>query len=144
LSPNALRGKTRFVTTGDHLHDVLTGQHVTILQTSRDTDGKLLQLEVRLDPGGWVPLHVHVRQDERVEVLEGSLTVRVAGKEQLLGVGDSADVPRRRMHTVRNAGDRDVRFLMEARPARHLEEAMRAMFGVLGLLRPLARLRRGR
>jgi hypothetical protein len=33
---------------------------------------------------------------------------------------------------------------MEARPARHLEAAMRAMFGVLGLLRPLARLRRGR
>ncbi|MDP9335652.1 MAG: cupin domain-containing protein, partial [Actinomycetota bacterium] len=104
----------------------------------------LLQLEVRLDPGGWVPLHVHVRQDERVEVLEGSLTVRVAGKEQVLGVGSSADVPRRRLHTVRNAGDRDVRFLMEARPARHLEAAMRAMFGVLGLLRPLARLRRGR
>jgi mannose-6-phosphate isomerase-like protein (cupin superfamily) len=144
LSSNAFSDKTRFVTTGDHLHDVLTGQHVTILRTSRDTNGQLLQLEVRLDPGGWVPLHVHVRQDERVEVLEGSLTIRVAGKERLLAVGNSVDVPRRKMHTVRNAGNGDVLFLMEARPARHLEAAMRAMFRVLGLLKPLARIRRGR
>jgi mannose-6-phosphate isomerase-like protein (cupin superfamily) len=84
------------------------------------------------------------REDERVEVLEGALTVRVAGKERRLEVGNSVDVPRRKLHTVRNAGDTDVRFLMEARPARHLEGAMRAMFRVLGLLKPLARIRRGR
>ncbi len=52
-----------------HLHDPLTGQHLTFLQTGRDTAGELLQLEVLLDSGGWVPRHAHVRQDERVEVL---------------------------------------------------------------------------
>jgi hypothetical protein len=38
----------------EHLHDALTGQHLTFVRTAKDTEGALLQLEVRLDPGGWV------------------------------------------------------------------------------------------
>ncbi|MDP9342767.1 MAG: cupin domain-containing protein [Actinomycetota bacterium] len=122
------------------LHDPLTGQHLTFLLTGRDTAGELLRAEVRLDPGGWVPLHAHARQDERVEVLAGTLTVRVGGKERKLDVSDSADVPRRKLHVLRNAGQGEARFLLEVRPARRMEAAMRCAFGVTRLLRPLARL----
>lgn len=132
------------MTAGDHLHDPLTGQHLTFLQTGRDTAGELLQVEVRLDPGGWVPRHAHVRQEERVEVIAGTVTVRVGGKEQILGVGGSADVPRRKVHVVRNAGQGEARFLLEVRPARRMEAAMRGLFGVMRLFRPLARLRHPR
>ena len=104
------------MTAGPHLHDALTGQHLTFLQTAAETGGELLQLEVRLDPGGWVPRHAHVRQDERVEVLEGTLTVGVGRKKSTLTVGESAQVPRRRIHVVRNAGDGPARFLLEVRP----------------------------
>jgi quercetin dioxygenase-like cupin family protein len=130
------------MTTGEHLDDPLTGQHLNFLQTGRDTGGQLLQVEVRLDPGGWVPRHAHVRQDERVEVLSGSLSMRVGGKERTLGVGESAEVPRRKVHVVRNAGDGEARFLLEIRPARRMEAAMRSLFRVMRLVAPLARLRR--
>jgi quercetin dioxygenase-like cupin family protein len=134
--------ETETVTADQHVHDVLTGQHLTFLRTGRDTGGELLQVHVRLDPGGWVPRHVHARQDERVEVLAGSVAVRVSGRDRVLAVGESADVPRRKVHVVRNAGEGEARFLLEVRPARRMEMAMRALFRALGLLRPLARLRR--
>lgn len=131
------------MTADEHLHDVLTGQHLTFLQTGEDTGGELLQVQVRLDPGGWVPRHVHARQNEHVEVLAGSVAVRVSGKDRTLAVGESADVPRRKVHVLHNAGEGEARFLLEVRPARRMETAMRALFRVLVLLRPLARLRRG-
>lgn len=129
------------MTQAEHLHDPLTGQHLTFLQTSADTGGELLQLEVRLDPGGRVPLHVHARQDERVKVLAGILTVRVGGTERTLNVGESVAVPRRKLHVVRNAGDNEARFLLEVRPARRMEAFMRGLFSVMRIIGPLARLR---
>lgn len=129
------------MTQGEHLHDPLTGQHLTFLQSGRDTSGELLQVEVRLDPGGWVPRHVHARQDERVEVLAGTLTVRVGGEERRLGVGESAHVHRRKLHVVRNSGADEARFLLEVRPARRMEGFMRGLFAIMKPLGPLARLR---
>lgn len=131
------------MTQREHLHDAVTGQHLTFLQTSRDTAGKLLQVAVRLEPGGWVPRHVHARQDERVEVLAGALTIKVGGIERTLRVGDTADVPRRKVHIVRNVGDGDARFLLEVRPARRMQTLMRAMFAVTQLIQPLARRPKG-
>lgn len=129
------------MTQAGHLHDPLTGQHVTFLKTGAQTAGELLQLEVRLDHGGWVPLHVHARQDEIVKVLAGRLTVRVGGTERTLEVGDSVAVPRRKLHVVRNAGVGEARFLLEVRPARRMEAFMRGLFAIMKPLSPLARLR---
>ena len=130
----------------EHLHDAATGQHLTFLQTRRDTGGRLLQLEVRLEPGGRVPRHLHVRQDERVSVVEGSITVTVGRLRRTLHVGESADVPRRSLHLVSNDGEHDARFLLEVRPARRMQGAMRALFAASGARSALGSLprRRGR
>ena len=129
------------MTQAAHLHDPLTGQHLTFLKTSAETAGELLQLEVMLDHGGWVPLHVHARQDETVTVLAGELTVRVGGTERTIGVGDTVAVPRRKLHVVRNSGDGEARFLLEVRPARRMELFMRSLFRMMKLFVPLAKLR---
>ncbi len=136
-------GYGAIVSQGEHLHDVLTGQHLTFLQPA-DSSGEVLQVEVRLDPGGFVPRHLHARQDERVEVLSGMLTVKVGRAERRLGVGEVAHVHRRRVHVVRNAGVNEARFLLEVRPARHMEGFMRGLFAVINMFRPLARFRRSK
>jgi len=125
-----------------HLHDALTGQHLTFLQTRRDTDGALLQVEVRLEAGGLVPRHVHVRQDERVTVLDGTLVAGVGRNEHTLHAGDTLDVPRRAVHVVRNGGDVEARFLLDVRPARRMQGAMQAVFAVTGAMAPVVRLAR--
>lgn len=134
------------MTQPEHLHDAATGQHLTFLQTRRDTGGELLQLEVRLEPGGRVPRHAHVRQDERVAVIDGSIIVRVGRVERKLHAGDTADVPRRSLHHVRNNGECDARFILEVRPARRMQGAMRALFAAshtASALRTLPRRLRG-
>jgi quercetin dioxygenase-like cupin family protein len=109
-----------------------TGQHLTFLDPSPDADDSLLRVHVRLDPGGRVPRHIHARQDERVEVLAGSVSVTCDGRTRTLHQGDSIDVPRRRVHVVRNAGGEEARFLLEVRPARRMKMAMRALFAITG------------
>jgi quercetin dioxygenase-like cupin family protein len=89
-------------------------------------------------PGGHVPRHLHLRQDERVEVLEGSLSIQLGGEHRGLTKGESVEVPRRTLHRVSNTHQGQTRFLLQVRPARRMETAMRAVFvvaGVLGRLR---------
>jgi quercetin dioxygenase-like cupin family protein len=122
----------------EHLHDARTGQHLTFVEAGPDSDRSLLRVHVRLDPGGRVPRHIHVRQDERVEVLAGSVAVTCGGKTRTLHTGDAMDVPRRKIHVVRNAGGNEARFLLEVRPARRMEQAMRTLFAITGRIGSLA------
>jgi len=105
-------------------------QMVTFVTTANDSAGELLAAEVRLGPGGTVPRHAHLRQDERVRVAEGTLVVRVRGRDRVVNAGEVVDVPRRRLHFVRNDGPAEARFTLEVRPARRMELAMRALFFV--------------
>ena len=115
-------------------------QSVTFVTTARDSGGEFLAAEVRLASGGTVPRHIHLRQDERVVVAEGSVMVRVGGQDSVIHAGESIDVPRRTLHFVRNQGPAEARFLLQVRPARRMEAAMRALFFVLrGLARLLRR-----
>jgi quercetin dioxygenase-like cupin family protein len=123
------------------LHDPFTGQHLRFRRTGRQTGGQLLEAEVLLDPGGRVPRHLHLRQDERVEVLEGALSIQLGGEQRRLTKGESIEVPRRTLHHVRNTHEGRTRFLLQVRPARRMEAAMRAIFAVAGVL---GRLRCGR
>ena len=115
-------------------------QTVTFLTTASDSAGELLAAEVCLGPGGTVPRHAHLRQDERVQVVEGTLVVRVGGRDRVVNPGEVVDVPRRRLHFVRNEGPAEGRFMLEVRPARRMEPAMRALFFVLRRLAWLLRL----
>src|SRR5687768_16513077 len=93
------------------LHSPRTGQHLTFLGATAN-DG-VLRVDVRLDPGGFVPRHAHLSQDERVTVLAGTLEIRVGSASRTLRRGDTAEVPRRSAHIVSNAGADDARFLLE-------------------------------
>ena len=123
----------------DMLHDPFTGQHLQFRKTGKQTAGQLLEAEILLDPGGHVPRHLHLRQDERVEVLEGTLSIRLGGDQQRLTQGESIEVPRRTLHRLSNVDAGRSRFLLQVRPARRMEAAMRTVFAVAGVLRHLRR-----
>jgi quercetin dioxygenase-like cupin family protein len=126
-------------TTDRTIQDPLTGQHLTFLETAADTKGGLLRAEVRLEPGGFVPRHLHLRQDERLEVLAGSVRFRARGQDRVLRPGDTSVITRRHIHRVANAGSGEARFVLEVQPARHIEQTMRFMFGIGRVLCPRGR-----
>ena len=52
--------------TGQIIHNPVSGERITFLQTSRDTAGELLEIELELSPDGHVPgAPVHPEQEER-------------------------------------------------------------------------------
>lgn len=97
-------------------------QSVTVRRSGTDTGGELLELEaVWSGEGSLPPAHLHPSQQERFEVVEGRVRVRIGADERLLGPGDVLDVPRETVHAMTAAGD-GARAIWQIRPALRTEE----------------------
>ena len=117
------------ISKGDVLHNPVTGELMRFVETSADTDGEYVLIEVVVKPGGFVAAaHVHPYQTERFEVLEGTLAFTTNGNENVYGPGEKITVPPRTPHQFRNAGDTDAVFRCEVRPALQFERLIETMF----------------
>ena len=61
--------------------------------------------------------HVHPHQSERHEVVSGSVRLSVDGVVRTLAEGQVLDVPAGTRHAILSGDDREVRMLLELRPA---------------------------
>lgn len=108
---------------GDELYDRRFGERYLVLEAARDNGGKLVRIQDTAAPGpSRRPMSDHPAQRERFEVLSGTLALSVEGEDHLLGPGDSFVVEPGARHLPRNAGDGELRFLAEMRPAGRFEE----------------------
>jgi quercetin dioxygenase-like cupin family protein len=116
---------------GQTLHNPVTGERLTFHETSASTNGEYVLVEAVVTPDGAVAAaHVHPAQSERFEVLEGRLGMRLGRDRIELGAGDVAVVEPGTAHKFWNAGDEDVRFVTEIRPALAFENLIETMFGL--------------
>jgi quercetin dioxygenase-like cupin family protein len=116
---------------GDELAHPVTGERIIWRKVSADTQGALLEADLFAKPGAFVAAaHVHPNQEERFEILSGSLTVRVDGQERELRPGDVAVIPRGRPHQWWNSGDEEVHVLGQLRPALRTELFFETFFGL--------------
>jgi mannose-6-phosphate isomerase-like protein (cupin superfamily) len=119
------------IRTGDTIENPVTGERITFLATSRDTDGEAVVIETVVQPGGFVAAaHVHPSQSERFAVAEGTLGLKVGGKKLTLGPGDVAVVDAGTAHKFWNVGEEPVRFSCEVRPALQFESLLETMFAL--------------
>ncbi len=89
-------------------------ERVTVLESGPDA----LVVEVVHDPAGSPPPpHRHPAQDERFTVLDGEVTVRLAGARRVARPGEVVEVPRDTVHAFWNAGEVPARLRWETRPA---------------------------
>ena len=110
---------------GQTIHNPVSGEQITFLQTATDTDGELLEFELELTADGRVPgAHVHPEQEERFHVLEGTMTFRLGMKKITATAGESVVVPAGRMHKFANGGDEAARVRVEVVPALDMEELL--------------------
>jgi len=117
------------IRTGDTIHNQVTGETITFLATSADTDGEAVVIETVVQPDGFVAAaHVHPSQTERFAVAEGTLVLKVDGQEKTLSPGDVAIVEPGQAHKFWNAGDEPVKFVCEVRPALQFESLLETMF----------------
>jgi mannose-6-phosphate isomerase-like protein (cupin superfamily) len=117
---------------GETIENPLTGERITFLKTTEDTGGKLLQFEYAAPPHAeGPPEHIHPRQEERFEVVSGTLVARARGCERTLGEGQSIGIATGTPHTFRNPGGEEVRFLVEFRPALGIEPFFETVWGLV-------------
>jgi quercetin dioxygenase-like cupin family protein len=94
-----------------------------------DTGGALAVVEHPFEVGGFVPPHVHHREDEFSIVLEGEIGFRSEDKEIVLGPGGYIVKPRGEVHAMWNAGQTPARMIEIISPA-GLEELFRTVVGL--------------
>jgi quercetin dioxygenase-like cupin family protein len=79
----------------------IVGQHIKFLQTAKDSDGKLLEMEASYRPySKEPPPHYHPYQEEDFMILKGQMTVRLQGKILLLNEGDTLHIPANTIHSM--------------------------------------------
>jgi quercetin dioxygenase-like cupin family protein len=116
---------------GDTLVNEVTGEAITFVETSAETNGAYTLIEVVVAPGGGVPMaHVHPNQSETFEVIEGHLSMK-AGRDKLVArPGDVVTVAPGQVHKFWNDRDYPVHFRCTVAPALGFERFIETMFGL--------------
>jgi quercetin dioxygenase-like cupin family protein len=116
---------------GDIIENPVTGERVLFRQTSYETGGELVEVEVWVQPDGFVAAkHVHPYQTETFRVVEGALAFEVGDRELVALPGAEIVVEPGTPHKFRNAGDTVARFRTEVRPALQFEQLLETMYGL--------------
>ena len=116
---------------GDTIENPVTGERIVFRQTSRETNGQAVVIETFVQPNGFVAAaHVHPSQEERFEVLRGSVGFRIGRKKLVAGPGQRITVPAGTPHKFWNAGEEEAHFVCEVRPALQFEALLETMFAL--------------
>jgi mannose-6-phosphate isomerase-like protein (cupin superfamily) len=116
---------------GDTIVNPVTGERVTFLKTSAETNGESVLIETVVELNGAVAAaHFHPHQSETFEVVSGRLGMKAGGKKIELGPGDSLTVLAGTAHKFWNAGNEAVRFVCETRPALGFESLLETMYAL--------------
>lgn len=114
------------------------GMVMTIVKTSKDTDGKSLEMEWTLYPNsGGTPIHIHPAAIETYEILSGKLEVFRKDKWITARVGDKIVIEKGESHTFKNTTDEFVRVYNTHQPAMDFENFFKGLhkFAKSGLVK---------
>jgi mannose-6-phosphate isomerase-like protein (cupin superfamily) len=107
---------------GDSVYNHLAGERLVFRRTGAETDGASFEVDLYLDPRGAVPVeHVHAEVEEYFTVVDGILTVRLAGVEKQVRPGETIVVPPGTPHQPFNQTDQVVHVIGGGKPARKLD-----------------------
>lgn len=114
---------------GQTIHNPITGESITFVRTSRETEGQLVELAFSVTPGGAPPApHVHPQQIETFAVHEGRCRVSVDGREHELAAGEVLTVPPGVSHTWTALSE--LRMTVTLEPAQRADEFFEGLFAL--------------
>ena len=114
-----------------------TGERLTLRRIKADSRIEELHLTGSLPPHReGPPLHIHFGEDEHGEVISGTLSASLDGKQFLVEAGGSACFPKGSAHRWWNDGDKELVLRGVATPAIDLDRYLQALFEVLNSGRP--------
>lgn len=108
-----------------------TGQDTRFIQTGKDTNNLLLEMEStynRRNPEP--PAHYHPRQEEDFFVIEGELTVRMDGQTKIYKQGDSFHISKNKVHAMWNNSGSKTIVNWKVMPALDTENLLETLAGL--------------
>jgi quercetin dioxygenase-like cupin family protein len=116
--------ETEMTYEGQVLVNPASGERITFRRTAAQTRGKLVTIDLELPQGARVPggLHIHPLQEERFEMLEGTMRFRMRRRKILAGPGEVVVVPPRVPHDFANVGNETALVRVDIRPALKMEQ----------------------
>ena len=118
-------------TAGKSLQNPQSGEVITFLKTSSDTNGEYVLFELLCSKKGGVPFeHIHPLQNETFTILEGSVYFKLNGKEVHVQQGQKITVPAGAKHIFLNKENKTLRALVEVKPALNFEHGIETIFGM--------------
>lgn len=109
---------------------MVLGQEITVILSSADTGGDYYLFENIVAAGSRVPAHIHHREDEILQVMEGELEVYLAGKTFKASSGAVAFFPRNTVHGFGNVSEKTAKGRFFVSPGQNFEN----FFGELSAL----------
>jgi quercetin dioxygenase-like cupin family protein len=107
------------------------GARIVFRQTASQTNGELLQFDFFLQPRHVIALeHLHPRQEERFQVISGTVRGRMEGKDQQATQGQLVVTPPGMPHVWWNEGPEEAHLLVEFRPALQTENFLAGVFAL--------------
>ena len=104
-----------------------TGERIQFLDEPTTSGGDQLRFEFWARPHIVGPAaHVHPKQEEYFEVIDGVLQARVGKRDLTLGPGESVTVPRGTPHTWWNSGDEELHGYVELTPSMNVRDEFEA------------------
>lgn len=101
----------------------VTKERITFIETSADTDGERVTIELELPAKGAVPgTHVHPEQYETFHVVSGEMKFRYGRRKIIAGPGETVVVPPGKVHNFATHGEEDVVVRVVIEPALDMEE----------------------
>lgn len=123
LNPNyqmAYKGKV--------IDNPYTGEVLTFLDTAADTAGAYLKIKWKIPAAkAKAPEHVHSNTDEWYEIVSGSLSYSINGKENIATAGQKIHFPKGLVHQHNNAGTDDLYFIYTCSPALDMENLIESI-----------------
>ena len=114
------------------IRNPVTGQEIRFIQTSKDSNGQLLEMESTYNALSKEPAsHYHPYQDEFFTIISGEMTIRLDGEERhTLQAGDTFEIPRNQIHAMWNAASQKAVVNWQVRPALNTEQLLETIMGL--------------
>ncbi len=108
----------------------MDGFRLLLVKTGAETGGELLEMEASYaGTGNLPPNHMHPKQVERFEVLDGSVRTIIGGVERNYETGESFEVPAWTPHQM--TADVPARVRWQVRPALRTAEFFERLYAAL-------------
>ena len=118
--------------TGEVMRSLSLGQEVRAAQSAHGGGVELLRIEVTQEPGVVVPPHVHPAQEERFQVVDGAISLRIGRRRMRLTAGETAVVAAGQAHSFSACDGRPAHLVNEFRPPLRTEDCFAETFALDG------------